>query len=98
MNEEHALPERWTAQEIMTPRQQGTSFLSCALKAYLDVRDFVALKHNVSVTPDLTSSLGLTVKVGESRTMTNMATRQENVIWVKLNWWIVADNTFPQTH
>ena len=98
MNAEHALPERWTVQEIMAPRQQGTPFLSCALEAYLDVGDFVALKHNVSVTPDLTSSLGLIIKVGESRTMTNTATRQENVRWVKLNWWIVADNTFsPET-
>ena len=94
MNDEHALPERWTLQEIMRPWQQGTPFLSCALKDYLDVGYFVALKQNVSVTPDLTSSLGQIVEVGESRTMNT----EENVRWVKLNWWIVADNSFsPDT-
>ena len=97
MDEELPLLEQWTIQELMTPQEQGTPFLSCVLGDYLDKGDFVALKHNMIVTPDVTSNLGLIIEFRDPRTMKTTPS-QHTARWGNLIGGLLQIIHFIQTH
>ena len=55
----HTRSERWDIASIISPRTQGTPFLSSSFGANLDVGDIVVLKSKISVTDTLQSRIAI---------------------------------------